>query len=75
MTAGPLPDSPKRSIPTMAPWSPNQPAAGAWRFSARKVPSLFLDPIAVTKDNMKETVIRDQWHPEAKVYAGAGKAQ
>lgn len=36
---------------------------------ARKVSSLYLEPMFVTKDNMKETVIKDGWHPEDKVYA------
>lgn len=39
----------------------------------KKVPSLFLDPIAVTKENMKETVIKDKWQPEDKVYSGVGR--
>lgn len=42
---------------------------------ARKVPSLFLDPIAVTRENMKETVIKDQWQSEDKVYGGGAKAE
>jgi D-xylose transport system substrate-binding protein len=35
----------------------------------KDVPSIYLEPIFVTKENMRETVIKDDWHPEEKVYA------
>jgi len=37
---------------------------------AGPVPSLLLDVVVVTRENMKETVIRDGFQPEAKVYQG-----
>jgi D-xylose transport system substrate-binding protein len=40
---------------------------------AKKVPSIYLDPVFVTKDNMDETVIKDGWHPRDKVYANVEK--
>jgi len=36
---------------------------------ARDVPSIFLTPIAVTKENMRDTVVKDGWHPEDKIYS------
>lgn len=33
------------------------------------VPSILLDVVTVTKDNMKDTVVKDGFHPEAKVYS------
>ena len=36
------------------------------------VPAILLDVVTVTKDNMKDTVIKDGFHPETKVY-GAKK--
>lgn len=36
---------------------------------ARDVPSIFLTPVAVTRDNMDATVIADGWHARDKVYA------
>lgn len=33
-----------------------------------KVPSIFLEPVFVTKENMAETVIADGWHSREKVY-------
>ncbi len=35
-----------------------------------KVPSVLLDVISVTKDNMKETVVADGFHKEAEIYQG-----
>jgi D-xylose transport system substrate-binding protein len=35
------------------------------------VPSILLDVIAVTKDNMRETVVKDGFRKEADVYQGA----
>ena len=35
----------------------------------RDVPSIYLEPIFVTKENMRETVIKDNWQTEEKVYA------
>lgn len=37
------------------------------------VPSVLLDIVAVTKDNLKETVIKDGFRKEAEVYQGAAK--
>ena len=35
-----------------------------------KVPSILLDVVVVTKDNMMDTVVKDGFHPAAKVYQG-----
>jgi D-xylose transport system substrate-binding protein len=34
------------------------------------VPSILLDVVVVTKDNMKDTVIKDGFHKAAEVYSG-----
>ncbi len=34
------------------------------------VPSILLDVVVVTKDNMKDTVIKDGFHKEAEIYRG-----
>jgi D-xylose transport system substrate-binding protein len=39
----------------------------------KKVPSIFLEPVFVTKENMMKTVIADQWHPMDKVFANVPK--
>lgn len=39
------------------------------------VPSIFLKPVFVTKENMRETVVKDGWHPEEKVYANVKKGK
>lgn len=36
-----------------------------------KVPSVLLDIVAVTKENMRETVVKDNFRKEADVYQGA----
>jgi D-xylose transport system substrate-binding protein len=33
-----------------------------------RVPSIFLEPVFVTKENMDATVIADGWHPREKIY-------
>ena len=38
-----------------------------------KVPSILLDIIAVTKDNMRDTVVKDGFRSEADVYQGGAK--
>jgi D-xylose transport system substrate-binding protein len=40
---------------------------------AGNVPSIYLEPVFVTSENMRETVIKDGWHPEEKVYANVGE--
>ncbi len=35
----------------------------------KDVPSIYLEPVFVTRENMMETVIADGWHPLDKVYA------
>ncbi|MDA0322694.1 MAG: substrate-binding domain-containing protein [Verrucomicrobia bacterium] len=35
----------------------------------KDVPSIYLEPVFVTKENMRETVVKDGWHPEEKIYA------
>jgi D-xylose transport system substrate-binding protein len=35
------------------------------------IPAILLQPVAVTKDNMKDTVIKDGFHTEAQVYGGS----
>jgi D-xylose transport system substrate-binding protein len=37
-----------------------------------KVPSVFLDVVSVTKENLRETVIADGFHKEADVFRGLG---
>ena len=41
----------------------------------KDVPSLFLEPVFVTRHNMADTVIADGWHPLDKVYANVPKDQ
>ncbi len=41
----------------------------------KKVPSIFLEPVFVTKDNMASTVIKDGWQAKEKVYANVPKDQ
>ncbi len=41
----------------------------------KKVPSLFLEPVPVTSDNMMTTVVADGWHTMEKVYANIPKEQ
>ena len=37
----------------------------------KDVASILLEPVAVTKDNVKDTIIKDNFHPVAKICAGA----
>ncbi len=37
-----------------------------------KVPSIFVDVVAVTKENMRETVIKDGFHPAAEIFQSTG---
>jgi len=41
----------------------------------KDVPSLFLEPVFVTRQNMTDTVIADGWHPLDKVYANVPRDQ
>jgi D-xylose transport system substrate-binding protein len=41
----------------------------------KKVPSIFLEPVFVTKENIDQTVIRDDWQPLEKVYANIPRDQ
>ncbi|MCX6149502.1 MAG: substrate-binding domain-containing protein [Ignavibacteriales bacterium] len=41
----------------------------------KDVPSIFLEPVFVTKDNINETVIKDGWQTLEKVYSGLPKDQ
>jgi len=41
----------------------------------KKVPSIFLEPVAVTKENMVDAVVRDGWLPMDQVYANVPKDQ
>ena len=41
----------------------------------KKVPSIFLEPVFVTKENMAQTVIRDGWLQADQVYANLPKDQ
>jgi D-xylose transport system substrate-binding protein len=36
---------------------------------AREIPSVFLEPVAVTAENMAEVVVADGWHSREDVYA------
>lgn len=40
-----------------------------------EIPALFLEPLFVTKENMVDTVIADEWHPMEKVFANIPKEQ
>jgi D-xylose transport system substrate-binding protein len=44
-------------------------AAGSYDNGQIKVPSVLLDVIAVTKDNLRGTVIKDGFHKESEVFA------
>ena len=35
-----------------------------------KVPSIFVDVVAVTRENMRETVVKDGFHPETEIFKG-----
>jgi D-xylose transport system substrate-binding protein len=48
-------------------------ATGAYDNGQVQVPTVQVDIVAVTKDNLKETVIADGFHPEADVYRDASK--
>jgi D-xylose transport system substrate-binding protein len=48
-------------------------ATGAYDNGQMQVPTVQVDIVAVTKDNLKETVIADGFHPEADVYRDASK--
>jgi D-xylose transport system substrate-binding protein len=37
----------------------------------KQVASILLEPVAVTKDNVKDTIIKDNFHPVDKICAGA----
>jgi D-xylose transport system substrate-binding protein len=39
----------------------------------KKVPTILLEPVYVTKENMAETVIRDGWHTMERVYVNVPK--
>jgi D-xylose transport system substrate-binding protein len=41
----------------------------------KKVPTILLEPIYVTRETMAETVIKDGWHPLEKVYANVPKQE
>ncbi|MCX6132543.1 MAG: substrate-binding domain-containing protein [Ignavibacteriales bacterium] len=41
----------------------------------KKVPSIFLEPVFVTKDNIMKTVVADGWQTVEKIYAGVPKNQ
>ncbi len=43
--------------------------------SFKKVPSIFLKSVIVTKENLADTVIEDGWYPVEKVYANVPKDQ
>jgi D-xylose transport system substrate-binding protein len=48
-------------------------AAGSYDNGQIQVPSVLLDVIAVTKENLRETVIKDGFHSAEEVYGGGGK--
>jgi D-xylose transport system substrate-binding protein len=50
-------------------------AAGSYDNGQVQVPSVLLDVIAVTKDNLKETVIKDGFHTAEEIYGAKGSAQ
>jgi D-xylose transport system substrate-binding protein len=40
----------------------------------KDVPSILLDPVAVTRDNVKDTIIKDNFHPVDKICSGPAAA-
>ena len=41
----------------------------------KKVPTILLDPVFVTKENMYQTVVKDGWQTLDRVYTNVPKAQ
>ncbi len=41
----------------------------------KKIPSIFLEPVYVTKDNIVQTIIKDDWHSLENVYKNIPKDQ
>lgn len=39
----------------------------------KDVPSFFLEPVSVTRENLTEVIIKDGWHPMEKVFANVPK--
>lgn len=39
----------------------------------KKVPSILLEPLFVSKENMMETIVKDGWQPKEKVYTNIPK--
>ena len=48
-------------------------ARGALPNGKVQVPSIFVDVVLVTKDNMMETVVRDGFHPFDEIYRGTAE--
>lgn len=46
-------------------------ATGAYNNGQIEVPTVLLDIVAVTKDNLRETVVKDGFHSEAAIFKGA----
>ena len=40
-----------------------------------KVPSIFVDVVAVTKENIRDTVVKDGFHPESEIFQGTPQTQ
>jgi D-xylose transport system substrate-binding protein len=40
----------------------------------KQVSSILLEPVAVTKDNIKDTIIKDNFHPVDKICSGPAAA-
>jgi D-xylose transport system substrate-binding protein len=59
----------------LAKGQPLPPAPAKTNNNKKDVPSYFLDPIPVTKDNMMSTVIADGFQKMEEVYKGVPKAQ
>ena len=41
----------------------------------KQVPSIFLEPVFVTNENMVDTVVADAWHPREKIYTNVPRDQ
>jgi D-xylose transport system substrate-binding protein len=50
-------------------------ATGSYDNGQRQVPTVQVDVIPVTKENMRETVVQDGFHPAEAIYKGAPAAQ
>jgi D-xylose transport system substrate-binding protein len=50
-------------------------ARGALHNGKVQVPSIFVDVVPVTRDNMMESVVKDGFHPFDEIYKGLAEGQ